>query len=91
VQNNEETFPDRYGRPNESPSAERIAKEVKKSLNPKFDPMLRAALDNLLRLVRQDFDKRGLEWNADIEAQKSKKWLELLTKRIVPERGRPTS
>jgi hypothetical protein len=84
-------WPDRYGRPDESPSAERIAKEVKKSQNPKFDPALRAALDNLLGLVRQDFDERGLEWNADTEAQKSKRWLELLTKQIVPERGRPTS
>jgi hypothetical protein len=84
-------FPERYGRPNESPSAERIAKEVKKSLNPKFDPVLRATLDSLLGLVKQDFGERCLEWNADIEAQKSKRWLELLTKKMVPERGRPTS
>jgi hypothetical protein len=75
-------FPNRYGRPNEPPSAERIAKEAKKSQDPKFNPALGATLDAVLRLVRLDFEKQGLEWNADTEARKSKEWVEFLNKQV---------
>ena len=54
-------FPKRYGGPNEPPGAERIAKEVKRSQDPKFNPALGTTLDTVLRLVRLDFQEQGRE------------------------------
>jgi hypothetical protein len=81
-------FPTIYGRQNESPSAQRIAKEVKKLQNPKFNPMLQAAIDNMLRTERRYYQQKELRWDADVEAQKTTSYSKLINRAILPPRKR---
>jgi hypothetical protein len=78
-------YPHRYGAPDQSPSKKRIAKELNKYQDPKFNPALRRTLDIILNALKLEAEKTGREWNADVEEEK---WREFLSSLVVPRRMR---
>jgi hypothetical protein len=69
--------PDRYTQQ----SAERLAKEVKKAQDPKFNPALAHLLNMLREVTKVDYQRLKLDWSAEVEASKRKEFLESVLKR----------
>jgi hypothetical protein len=67
-------YPSKYGPPNQSPTAERIAREVKKAHN----HSLQKTIGSILRVEALDHAKKGLLWNDEVKARKSSEYAKML-------------
>src|ERR1700722_5320884 len=48
-------------------SAGRLAKEVKKAQDPKFNPSLAHLLETMMKAARADYQRQNLSWSPDVE------------------------
>ena len=67
-------YSDRYAQ-----SAERLAKEVKRAQDPKFNPTLAHLLKIFVSAEKRDYQRKNIEWSSAIEAEKKSNYLEMLT------------
>jgi hypothetical protein len=67
----------------------RLAKELKRAQDPKFNEGLAQVVDFSVQMVRAGYMRRGSEWNADVEAKEYKAVLERVLSWIgPPKRGK---
>jgi hypothetical protein len=59
-------------------SAERLAKEVKKAQDPKFNPSLAHLLETMVKAARVDHQRQNLVWSPDVEAEQKRIYLQLI-------------
>jgi hypothetical protein len=67
-------------------SAGRLAKEVKKAQDPKFNPSLAHLLETMMKAARADYQRQNLSWSPDVEVQERRKYLELILELSGPKK-----
>ncbi len=95
IRNEKSTIPDievcrilkkRHREKYDKSSADRLAKEVKRAQNPKFNPLLTQFLEIMLIGAKMDHRRKNIPWNPDVEAEKTRRYLELILKVSGPKK-----
>jgi hypothetical protein len=60
--------PDKYS----EPSPERLAKEIKKAYDPRFNPNMAVFLSVMIKALEEGYLRNGLRWSPEVEAEKTK-------------------